>query len=288
MSRSGWEVMRNRWLDRGEAGEGLEAFGEVVGIEKGREVSLELPAGAGVIAPDGGFLVGAVHALDLAVIRYVICGATLAPGMEHAHPADLMGADPFRCARRAFRPEISGVRECAGKHSSDVLRYVARSHMGELVGKARPLMHLSEKIRHLDERVYVVQLKIQFLGRGGNSLANGVTGRVPASRRTPSSLPFRARCARRFRLKSSNCCILREPLRAVELDAEAELVHRPKCRSGANPRLLGFLQRPRRPRAARALCTLAIGALSAGSLSRRARPSSSSSRVAGPNEGALP
>lgn len=47
-----------------EAVEGLEAFGEVVGIKEGREVSLELPACAVVVAPDGGFLEGAVLALD--------------------------------------------------------------------------------------------------------------------------------------------------------------------------------------------------------------------------------
>src|ERR1700745_1573174 len=47
--------------------QGLEALSEVVGVEEGFEVLSELPVGLVVIAPNGGFLEGAVHPLDLTV-----------------------------------------------------------------------------------------------------------------------------------------------------------------------------------------------------------------------------
>lgn len=60
---------------RCKAVEGLETLGEVVGIQEGSEVFLELLVCGVVISAYGGFLKGSVHAFDLAVIRYVIFGA---------------------------------------------------------------------------------------------------------------------------------------------------------------------------------------------------------------------
>ncbi len=50
-----------------EAFEGLEAFGEVRGLDEIGEVAAELIVGVVVEAPDGCVLDGAVHSLDLAV-----------------------------------------------------------------------------------------------------------------------------------------------------------------------------------------------------------------------------
>ena len=50
-----------------EPPQGLEALSEVVGVEEGFEVLSELLVGLVVIAPNGGFLEGAVHPLDLTV-----------------------------------------------------------------------------------------------------------------------------------------------------------------------------------------------------------------------------
>ncbi len=50
-----------------EPPQGLEALSEVVGVEEGFEVLSELRVGLVVIAPNGGFLEGAVHPLDLTV-----------------------------------------------------------------------------------------------------------------------------------------------------------------------------------------------------------------------------
>src|SRR4029077_21122380 len=47
--------------------QGLDALSEVVGVEEGFEVLSELLVGLVVIAPNGGFLEGAVHPLDLNV-----------------------------------------------------------------------------------------------------------------------------------------------------------------------------------------------------------------------------
>src|SRR5579862_2412301 len=50
-----------------EAFEGLEAFGEVVGLDEVSEVVAELFVGVVVEPPDGSVLDGAVHAFDLAM-----------------------------------------------------------------------------------------------------------------------------------------------------------------------------------------------------------------------------
>ena len=50
-----------------EPPQGLKALSEVVGVEEGFEVLSELLVGLVVIAPNGGFLEGAVHPLDLTV-----------------------------------------------------------------------------------------------------------------------------------------------------------------------------------------------------------------------------
>jgi hypothetical protein len=47
--------------------EGLEALGEIVGIDEVREVSAKLLMASVVVAPDGRFLERAVHAFDLSV-----------------------------------------------------------------------------------------------------------------------------------------------------------------------------------------------------------------------------
>ena len=54
-------------LVRGEAAEGFEAFGVVVGVEESGEVAAEMGVGEVVIVADGGVFDGAIHAFDLAV-----------------------------------------------------------------------------------------------------------------------------------------------------------------------------------------------------------------------------
>src|SRR5262245_9738790 len=50
-----------------EAAESLQPLGEVVGIQESSEMVLELPVVFVMIPPDGCFLEGAVHPLDLSV-----------------------------------------------------------------------------------------------------------------------------------------------------------------------------------------------------------------------------
>ena len=54
-----------RWLEGCQAGEGLEALGEVVGADEDGEVFLELFVGLVVVAADSGVLERAVHSLVL-------------------------------------------------------------------------------------------------------------------------------------------------------------------------------------------------------------------------------
>ena len=62
-------------LIRREAFEGLQPAGEVVGRHTVGGMSAELVMALVIEAFDGRILDGPVHALDLPVIRYVICGA---------------------------------------------------------------------------------------------------------------------------------------------------------------------------------------------------------------------
>src|SRR6516162_5234637 len=85
-----------------EPPQGLEALSEVVGVEEGLEVLSELPVGLVVIAPNGGFLEGAVHPLDLTIgPRMVRLGEAVldallaADAVEHVQPvADCRAGTP--------------------------------------------------------------------------------------------------------------------------------------------------------------------------------------------------
>ena len=95
-----------------EAFEGLKPSAEIVGCDEVGEVASELIVAVVVEASDGGFLDGAVHPLDLSVIRYVICGA-FRPAV---HLLERPYGEPIRDAGRrehegAGRPSIdSGLR----------------------------------------------------------------------------------------------------------------------------------------------------------------------------------
>jgi hypothetical protein len=60
---------------RREALQGLQPSSVVVGVDEVGEVSFELIVSIVMVALDGRFLDRAVRALDLSIIRYVICGA---------------------------------------------------------------------------------------------------------------------------------------------------------------------------------------------------------------------
>ena len=70
---------------------GLEPLGEVVGIQEGSEVFLELLVCGVVISAYGGFLKGSVHAFDLAVGPGVIgLGETMLDAVLETHPVKPM------------------------------------------------------------------------------------------------------------------------------------------------------------------------------------------------------
>lgn len=59
-------------LISGEAAEGFEPLGKVVGIEEGAQMLLELSMAIVVISSHSGFLDGAIHAFDLTIGPRVI------------------------------------------------------------------------------------------------------------------------------------------------------------------------------------------------------------------------
>jgi len=84
--------------------------------------------------------------------------------MEGAHPADLMGADALGCAGHPLRTEIGRIRKNAGQHGRDVPWLVARAHMCEVIGKARPVMYVPQEIGNFDQRIHLADLCVQFFG----------------------------------------------------------------------------------------------------------------------------
>lgn len=79
-----------------KAGDGFEAFGKVVGIEKGVEVPAELVVVEVVIGADGGLFDGALHALDLAIGPRVIgFGQAVIDPMIGTGQFEGMGAKEF-------------------------------------------------------------------------------------------------------------------------------------------------------------------------------------------------
>ena len=88
-------------------GECLEASGEVVGVDEVAQVGSQLIVGFIEVVFDGGVLDGAVHPLDLAIIRYEIGGASLS-GCSRKGTGDMVSPSGTRGAGstkvRAGRP----------------------------------------------------------------------------------------------------------------------------------------------------------------------------------------
>ena len=83
-------------LVRSEASESFESFGEVVGVEEGGQVFLELIMGLVKIGADSSLLDGAVHALDLTVGPRVIgFGEPMIDVMAGTGGFEGMGAKDF-------------------------------------------------------------------------------------------------------------------------------------------------------------------------------------------------
>lgn len=128
---------------RGEALEGLQPLGEVVGVEELIEVLLQLFVGGVVEAPDSGFLQRSVHSLDLTVgprmvglgqsVLDVVLGAGILEGMG---PEDLTAvhglADQRRCGCDvAGRGEVDAV---IGEHGVDPIRHRFQQSSQEVGG----------------------------------------------------------------------------------------------------------------------------------------------------------
>lgn len=96
------------------------------------------------------------------------CSVGLRPGVQGAHPTDLVSANAFGCAGHAFRTEAGCIGQYASQHGRDIPRGVTRANMGEAIRKAGPFMHLPQEIRHLDQRIELADLGIQVVGCCGN------------------------------------------------------------------------------------------------------------------------
>ena len=83
----------------GVSPQGLQALGVAVGQQEGLQVLIEFVGGLVVVALDGGFFAGAVHALNLAgvcrlgeVVRYAVFSADLGKAVQAADAVALKAA----------------------------------------------------------------------------------------------------------------------------------------------------------------------------------------------------
>lgn len=118
-------------MDGREAGEGFEAFGEVVSVEEGGEMVAELSMVLVVIGAHGGVLEGAIHTFDLAVgprmVRFgeavidMMVSAGVFEGMSAEDLAALKGKADVVGGRSgiAWRGEVSAV---VGEDGVDAVR----------------------------------------------------------------------------------------------------------------------------------------------------------------------
>ena len=98
-----------------------------------------------------------------------LCGAIgFRSGVEHPHPPDLVCADALGRAGHPFRTEIGCVGQDAGQHGGNMPWGVASADMCEVIGKARPLMDVSQEIGNFDQRIHLADLGVQLVGRRGN------------------------------------------------------------------------------------------------------------------------
>ena len=111
----------DEFVDRKTA-EGLQPFGEVVGGEKVNQVGTELCVAVVVVALNGGFLDGAVHALDLSVGPRMI-------GLSQAMVDALPKTDPIKrvttkTGGRALTVlgQVGELNAVVGQHGVDAIK----------------------------------------------------------------------------------------------------------------------------------------------------------------------
>ena len=125
-----------------EAFEGFETPAVVIGVDEVREVALELPGAVVVIAFDGGFLDGPVHAFDLAVRpRMLDLGESVLDAVLAAAHVKHMGHVPGRWAIGVARwkRELNAV---VGEHGVNFVRNgFDKSHQEDGRGRSTGLLH---------------------------------------------------------------------------------------------------------------------------------------------------
>jgi hypothetical protein len=106
----------------GEAFEGLESSGEVVGSEEVVQVRFELVVGVVELSLDGGVLDGSVHALDLPVGPGVVGpGQSVFDSMKKTEPVEGMATEAGSWTLAVLR-QIGELDAVVGEHGVDALR----------------------------------------------------------------------------------------------------------------------------------------------------------------------
>jgi hypothetical protein len=149
----------------GEATKGLEALGEVVGVEEGGEMLLELPVCVVVIPSNGALLEGSVHALDLTVRpRVVRLGQAVFDPVRPAGPIEGV-TSPASGWAFAVLGQVGELDAVVGQHGVNLVRHGLDEFVEELSCRDgrrlrfEPCEHVLRRAIHGDE-----QVELAFLG----------------------------------------------------------------------------------------------------------------------------
>ncbi|OWK25780.1 hypothetical protein AJ87_01240 [Rhizobium yanglingense] len=155
------------------------------------------------------------------------------PGVKGSHPADLVGADAFRRAGHPLRTKVCGIRQYAGQHGRYILRRVSGADVGELIGKRGPLMHLSEQVWNLDQRIHLTDLGVQIFGRGRNIACVRCDDQRSGIKANTFQLSGPCAIGEALEVEVQHLSRLVQPGRTIAINTEPELVlffHGDECR----------------------------------------------------------
>jgi hypothetical protein len=156
----------------------------------------------------------------------------LRPGVERAHPADLVSTDTFGRASHPLRPQVGRICQNARQHGRDIPRVVTRANVREAIRKAGPIVHFPQQVGNFNHWIHIADLCLQFLGCSGNLAGDWSDDQGPGFK--PNTFELSGSCSVRQTLQVEVEHLPRfgEPSRSVTLDAQSEpilLLHRGEC-----------------------------------------------------------
>lgn len=104
--------------------------------------------------------------------------------------------------------------------------------MREVFGEASPIVHFPQEVRHLNHRIHIADLGIQFLGRRRNLASRWCHDQRSGFKTNTFELSGPCSVRQALQVEVEHLASLREPGRAVSLDTKSEsilILHGGEC-----------------------------------------------------------